>query len=347
MIEKEKSSLIDFFRLFFAFCIVAIHTALMRDYSFIGSEVIRRIIGIAVPFFFICSGYFLSQKLEKSVLLNDDGAYRKTIEKYFSRLAVPYCVWGLWYFFLCSLQALRAEEPGVEMRFLLERWFFSSPGGGLWYVQAILVLLIIMWIINNRRRYMALFMLVLTFLFFLNALVERGGDSYRCLAWLHKNIFTEEYMSLNFATKGLFFMTGVHLVKIDKIGVKDNKRGLWGALCVVTFVGLLLLSCYANPILPSVIVLKVGCVLIVAATCFLWANKIKIIPKNISLRMRKMSSMVYFMHMTFIIFGSLTLRKFCGETSPLILFVVVSAVLFVLAFILSAVKNVRLLDKIF
>lgn len=154
---NNRANFVDFGRFFFAFCIVAIHSGLSRDFP--NSDLLPYLLAIAVPFFFICSGYFLSLKLIK--FQDDLAGYRDTIKKYFMRLAIPYCVWGSWYFSISIFKALGAKEPSEEIVFCLKAWFFSSPGGGLWYVQTILALLVIMWFIGNRKRYLRILTLIL------------------------------------------------------------------------------------------------------------------------------------------------------------------------------------------
>lgn len=60
MTEKKSYAGIDYFRLIAALLIVAIHTSPLVSFSQIGDFMFTRIIArVAVPFFFITSGFFL------------------------------------------------------------------------------------------------------------------------------------------------------------------------------------------------------------------------------------------------------------------------------------------------
>ena len=64
--NKTRNCSIDLFRLYCAVLVVAIHTSPFMDQNnklgFISTQVIPR---IAVPFFFIVSGYYYIQNLEQ------------------------------------------------------------------------------------------------------------------------------------------------------------------------------------------------------------------------------------------------------------------------------------------
>lgn len=63
--KSNSNQLIDIFKLIFALCVVAIHTNLFGGVKY-GYILKCNIYRLAVPFFFICSGYFLADKVIKS-----------------------------------------------------------------------------------------------------------------------------------------------------------------------------------------------------------------------------------------------------------------------------------------
>ena len=60
MLVKEAYTGIDYFRIIAAFLIIAIHTSPFTTYSYTADFILTRIIArVAVPFFFMTSGFFL------------------------------------------------------------------------------------------------------------------------------------------------------------------------------------------------------------------------------------------------------------------------------------------------
>ena len=97
MVQKKKNySMIDVGKLFCAYCIVAIHTSLFSDISqSLHTIAMRYVTSFAVPFFMICSGYFLGVKIWRT---ENRESYRAVLNKYINRLLYPYIFWGILYF---------------------------------------------------------------------------------------------------------------------------------------------------------------------------------------------------------------------------------------------------------
>ncbi len=147
MADNKSVSLVDFGRFFFAICVVGIHTHAFNDDPIIFSYVFS----MAVPFFFVCSGFFLGKKIS---ITNGTSEYRSILKKYWIRLLIPYLIWAPWYFCVEVLADHIVEHiPLVEgLKEHAIWWLVSGPGGALWYVQAILVLVPIL-MISGEKRY--------------------------------------------------------------------------------------------------------------------------------------------------------------------------------------------------
>lgn len=83
---QKKISLVSSGKLFFAFCVLGIHSG-----AFENSALRSYVFSLAVPFFFICSGYFLGVKINH---INNLKEYQSVLNQYFKRLVVPYFIWG-------------------------------------------------------------------------------------------------------------------------------------------------------------------------------------------------------------------------------------------------------------
>lgn len=117
---------------------VAIHTHPFTDINatlgFMATKVIPR---IAVPFFFILSGYFYYERISKN---------EKEFWPYIKKLLITYCVWSCIYF------ALNAWSMCINETFTIKvyvadcavRFLFLGPYYHLWYIPALFISICIM-----------------------------------------------------------------------------------------------------------------------------------------------------------------------------------------------------------
>lgn len=84
----------------------------------------------AVPYFFVCSGYFLGRKIYGKDLQKSD--YRLIIKNYAQRLLKPYLIWGCWYFLIVLVNEIVRNHKNVieALKSGIHNWIVSSPGGG-------------------------------------------------------------------------------------------------------------------------------------------------------------------------------------------------------------------------
>ena len=154
MDEKVKTSCVDIGKLLFAYCVVAIHTLPFTEFSngTIYDVLFKNLFCIAVPYFFVSSGFFLGKKLNQAELLSEQ---RNIIVSYFKRLAIPYILWGSIYFVIqIASDVIKDKKPFLDsFLYYLHSLIMSSPGGGLWYVQTILLLLIILYFIGTGNKF--------------------------------------------------------------------------------------------------------------------------------------------------------------------------------------------------
>lgn len=97
--KSNTVSAVDLFKCIFAICVVAIHTMAFKDHGESAYFAFTYCItSFAVPYFFVCSGYFLGRKIYGKDLQKSD--YRLIIKNYAQRLLKPYLIWGCWYFLI-------------------------------------------------------------------------------------------------------------------------------------------------------------------------------------------------------------------------------------------------------
>lgn len=333
----KKVRALDAFKLLFAYCVVGIHTQLL---SVVGNAVVFDVLfSMAVPYFFICSGFFFQLKLNKQ----SKDQYRSSVRGYGMRLLRPYLIWGIWYFFLEIMNGVVIDgQPLVEtVGMLLHRWLLSSPGGGLWYVQAILCMLVILWTMNNRRGGYACMTVALLVTSITMRVITRN------FADVAQTIFPKDYYTLNFLNSGIYFMLGIELAA--HMGKKPDKHvnAAWfaGALVLLQTITSLMKKGDTPVILTMLSSLLTMCVIL---ALFLFAYHWMLpIRKETSIRLRKMSTIIYFTHFT-AIYGVKIVGKLLGLTlTSGWLFAASAVLLTVMALILTMPRCNALVRKLF
>lgn len=139
MSKPDNFHLIDLFKFFFALCIIGIHTYLFSningDLDWYGVHLLFR---LAVPFFFVVSGFFVGLKLlqSDSTLL----IVRKTV----NRLFLPFIFW-----LAISLPLQFINYNFIE---IIRRMVFY-PWGALWYVLALIIALLALSPFYVKKKY--------------------------------------------------------------------------------------------------------------------------------------------------------------------------------------------------
>jgi len=137
---KKTYELVDIIKLFFSICVVAIHSKIFQDNSrYIGYVINHGIFRLAVPFFFVCSGYFLGNKLNK--FENTDDKITE-IKKYIKRLIIPFIFW-LIIGMIRQIYDLRHDDVLIIINTIVKKIFFY-PWGALWYILAVIIATIIL-----------------------------------------------------------------------------------------------------------------------------------------------------------------------------------------------------------
>lgn len=271
------NSFVDLGKLFFAACVVGIHTHAFSSWR----PVHTYIFALAVPFFFVCSGYFLGKKIGKA---GSQAEYRTIIARYFKRLLIPYAIWGIWYFFLETAVSVVTEHTGLKEALVtrLYNWLISSPGGGLWYVQTLLIMLCILWI-SDSKQYRRVILIAAMLTSMIPAVIGAAGSTLM----LHGiNVYGEHV----FVWDGLFFMAGLIFGETDNGKTGSNIpaaafAGLFAVKVILNLTGITLFTRIINMLL--------------AVTLFaILQRRSAPYSRETSLRMRRWSTIIYFTHMT-------------------------------------------------
>lgn len=125
---------VDLLKFFFCLCVIAIHCGLLVDVnSNVEYFVTQGVFRLAVPFFFVASGYFLGCKIIK-----DPEKMDFMYKKYLKRLLVPLLFFSLVNILLESIKMSSYMNGPVIFREVIKHVVFY-PWGALWFVQACIV----------------------------------------------------------------------------------------------------------------------------------------------------------------------------------------------------------------
>lgn len=143
---KEKG-IIDILKLFFSICVIAIHTNLCNLLpSPLNSIVLKCILRLAVPFFFMVTGFFLKQKIEK------ENNLKMTITNYCKHLLFPYVIFEL---LSVVLNVIVELVNGYSILYVVAdviRHVLFYPWGALWFIWAAIISALILYFFIRKDK---------------------------------------------------------------------------------------------------------------------------------------------------------------------------------------------------
>lgn len=193
MTEKKNYAGIDYFRLIAALLIVAINTSPLASFSETGDFIFTRIIArLAVPFFFMTSGFFLISR------------YTYDAEKLIAFIKKTASIYGL---AILIYIPINVYNDYFKMDYLfpniIKDIVFDGTLYHLWYLPASVVGAAIAWYLVKKVHYLKAF-LIASVLYIIGLL----GDSYYgvaekvpCLNYFYKQIF----LVSDYTRNGIFF----------------------------------------------------------------------------------------------------------------------------------------------
>lgn len=229
---KTKYETVDFVKYICSIFVIIIHTSPGLPYSKLLNFVMINIIGrIAVPFFFVASGYFMSKNLQ----LKRDNAYFK---KYMTSLIKLYLIWSMIYVPFGLLWIHQNLDIPVYMYpiALCIALFYIGTYYHLWYIPALIFSLTIIYWLEKRVSFR--YILVITLILFTLGSVE----TY--YGWIEQTPFltiVDGYFSIFQTTRnglflGLCFTSwGFYLAK-EQRRLQISKPGI---LSILFFIGMI------------------------------------------------------------------------------------------------------------
>ncbi len=337
--ERSAVSLVDAGRLIAILIVIAIHTDAFGSYpraDYVFSNFIKI---YAVPFFFVCSGFFLGVKLKRT---NTLAGYREALGKYGRRLLTPYLFWGVINFLVEIVvnvsKGMQAKQALVEQ---LHSWLVTSPGRALWYVQAILILLLVLWVSNERKYLVGVTVAgaVLTFVLpCLEAAAALNNQAAADALAAYKRVFITEH---NFVFYGVF-VTGAILAAIDGLFDADRK-----GVCLLLMAVAVVVTILARNTAFFAIAKRVSMLLFSFAAFGLLLQSRAPYSQAVSLRFRALSTMFYFTHIPVKYMFQLLFQKLRIDNSLLVYCATLAALLVYSGCVMALKKRSAAANRLF
>ena len=327
--EKKEYYGIDLFKFIMSFCVIAIHTSLLNEQSHVFYSLIIR---MAVPFFFLSTGFLLSNKLNDS----NENEYNlniiknqiiKFLKKYlfWSFIYLPLTIYGI-FFFKYSL-------VGIVRNFLFVGEEYNS--WQLWYLLSSVYAFVFLFFcfkrnVNSKKMITIIFLIIVL-----------------------KSLF--DYYEVNYENFNIIFIVKVIRKTIRNfrifngiifipIGIKLKKVNVTFKINTFLFFLSLLLDYYIKNIIVSEYIS-----IITIISLFNFVKELNLKKSIIYIYFRKMSSIIYYIHMY--IFTIYSLIRYKKINFGFEMFLVTSILSFVFSimyiFISKKIENNQLNKEIF
>ena len=299
-LEEERSfAAIDLARFIFSLLIVAFHfppffgdsdVAGILDFIFL-----RYLERLAVPFFFLCSGFFLYRNCEFNA-----SALKKE-KKYILRMLRLYLVWTIVYLPL-SINSFQYDDRGILHAVLLyiRNFIFTGSYFHLWYLNAAAMAVLLILIFRTRNKSPEKILMIAAAFYMLGLLAQSWFGMikpmqvltpmvWKCLKGVQRLIGTTRdglFEAFLYTSIGMFFA-------VRKPSMKKEKAMIFLLLSLAAlFVEIVYLKKMGWSRETDMYIFQVPA----AAFLFAFVQNMLIKPKPVFKRLRKMSALIYYVH---------------------------------------------------
>ena len=228
---KNKSFYaIDLFKFLFSIAIIMLHFPLSYVYaSKITKGIFIYFARLAVPFFFIASGYFLFKKLK----YQDEIDKKKSIKKYLKKIAIMYIVWTIF-----NLPLLINTYNDRSIIYNIKRCIFVGTYGQFWFLHALLLDIPIIFLLNKKVKPQII--LIISSILYLFGCI--GFEFYKyvvnipILGSIYNFIFDNFITTRNFLFCGLYFVAIGNFFANNKFILKTRNTILIFIIFSITMV---------------------------------------------------------------------------------------------------------------
>lgn len=209
-------NILDLLKFFFAFAVIAIHSHVLEGQQGCVIEVLGMLELLAVPYFFIVSGFFLGRRLSMD---NESDTYKK----YIRRILKMYLIWCAIYLPINLYYELAIYQFSVPFTVfdLLRGWLligenpYSWP---LWYLLASVVSVVLIQYLRKYKMNFNLIILTAIFLFLIGYFYSVYHDTFADMGAVGKyatNLYDKSFRTTrNGIFEGLLYISlGIALAR--------------------------------------------------------------------------------------------------------------------------------------
>ncbi len=285
--KKDTFQSLDICKLLMSFCVVAIHTRpLDLCTEPIVNEIYNSLVAMAVPFFFLCSGFLLAQKFEPSISAPGNTAI---IKRYLLKMIKMYVVWNVVYLPMAIYHLISSGNSLLlsVLRYIRGFVFVGEQYNSwhLWYllstIYALMFLLILLRLKQSPGNIMAISCFVFLLSIGMNCLSAYDGNTNSLIAFLKKML--EVSVASGRIFTGMFYLPIGIMLSRKRPGLNVSWSMLIGGYILNVFVR----NDTLNTVLAAISTIGLFCVLLSFTI-----PHAKIYPF-----IRKMSTVIYFIHM--------------------------------------------------
>lgn len=341
---KKQFYAVDCMKFISALLVIGIHTGPFLDLNLDANFVYVQILGrIAVPFFFVASAFFLFRKINLEAGIKDEQnlAYLK---HYIGRILKIYLLWSILYL---PLQAYAWSQGGVTwvsaLRYIRD-FLFTGSYYHLWFLPALIFAIIFIYILLFTWKWKMTACLVVM-LYLIGMTGNIYGPVLEQIPLIKRGY--ELYLSAFETTRnGLFF--GSMFIYIGAL-LAQSKYVIKKKIAVVMTTLSFLLLCGECFLLRKYGFMNdlasMYCMLIpLTYFGFSLLAQIRLKPRIIFEKMRKMSLLIYVSHIYFVVlFG-----KFLPEQMHFVLYLstVIASIVFAWG-VLAVSKKIKLVKQLY
>lgn len=208
--ERNNYNLIDLLKYICAILVVAVHVNPLKDLSDTANFVVINIFGrLAVPFFFVCAGFFIANKLKQR-----GDTYLKD---YMISLMKTYIIWSIIYLPFGIMWVSQNVDIPIFLYPVALVFAFFNVGTfyHLWYVPALVFSILVTYFYTRK------FSLKSLFIWSLILYTIGAAETYNAYLDPSLQAIVASYMDIFFTTRnGIFY--GMIFVVIGFIAANDN-----------------------------------------------------------------------------------------------------------------------------
>ncbi len=315
---KKNYALIDIFKFIFAIVVIFIHTCSGRYHN----ELIMILIDMAVPFFFVASGFFLNKKLKKIE------SKKRTVTNYLMKIFKMYVIISGVMLLMELPEIIYSENVFLEI-FKKIRVFLLIGDSHLWYLLFTIYAVIILYCANKAKISNRVMFVISLIMYIMGYWILNYEHNFKILEML-KNIYSLILGKKNALPTALLFISmGINIEEYNIIQKKT--------LSMIIKVAIILILTIISNNLPYEILKKILLIYLVS-NVFILLLKINIKSNLIFVKMRQYSTTMYLIHMPVILILCKIMETEISNDNNIVYFIFVTVISLLISMVIDYIN---------